>query len=285
MTKQPPLSFIKQESLKRFRLMKWLVLVICLLLLFSFTRVRKKKFIPPGTVPITENFFADETEISNLSWMEYELWTAKKYGPHSPEHLAALPDTLVWRDKKACNEPYVEYYYRHLAYRNYPVVGISYEQALAFCRWRTERVKEYWSIKNKTELFIAYRLPTREEWELLSNNAGGISFKNKGRDEKGRATFNFLRAEDDTLGTADFMSDNADVTAPVYSYWKNPFGLYNTIGNVAEMLSEKGICKGGSWSHRLENCRPGKNISYDKPESWLGFRCVCDLQKKPEPCL
>jgi len=81
------------------------------------------------------------------------------------------------------------------------------------------------------------------------------------------------------LGTASFMSDNADVTAPVYSYWKNWFGLFNAIGNVAEMISEKGICKGGSWHHEFEDCRAGKDIPYDKTKAWLGFRCVCVVKK------
>lgn len=244
----------------------------------SFTTLKPKPFIPPGTVQITETFFADEVEIYNFAWQEYEFWIKNKYGSLSQEHIAVLPDTLVWRQKNASNEPYVKYYYRHPAYKNYPVVGISYEQAVAFCKWRTDRVKEFWHIKNKKELTIQYRLPTKEEWEVLSNNGTGV-FSNNGKNKKGLWQLNITRSIEDTIGTAGYMSDNADVTAPVYSYWKNIFGLYNTFGNVAEMISEKGICKGGGWRHQIEECRAGKNIQYTEPTAWLGFRCICVITK------
>ena len=53
-----------------------------------------------------------------------------------------MPDTLVWREKLAYNEPLVEYYFRHPAYRNYPVVGVTWVQANEYCAWRTDRVNE-----------------------------------------------------------------------------------------------------------------------------------------------
>lgn len=75
-----------------------------ILLIISFAAlclsfVKKKPFIPPGTVQINDSLFADETEISNFSWIEYEMWTKGIYGANSKEHLATLPDTLVWREK------------------------------------------------------------------------------------------------------------------------------------------------------------------------------------------
>ena len=54
----------------------------------------------------------------------------------------ALPDTLVWRDKLGYNEPFVTHYLRHPAYKNYPVVGVSWIQANDYCIWRTDRVNE-----------------------------------------------------------------------------------------------------------------------------------------------
>jgi hypothetical protein len=45
------------------------------------------------------------------------------------------------------------------------------------------------------------------------------------------------------------------------------------------MVNEKGICKGGSWRNRLEECRVGKDMEYSKPTAWLGFRCVCVIRK------
>jgi len=260
-------------------MIKNIIVVAISAIVISFTSLKNKAFIPPGTVQISETFFADETEISNFAWQEYELSVKTKYGYLSPEHLAALPDTLVWRQKNSSNEPYVKYYYRHPAYKGYPVVGISYEQATAFCKWRTERVKEFYYIKNKKEITIEYRLPTKEEWELLSS-VPSYFFNNGGKNKKGEILFNHCWMTDSIWKKhIKEHPEPADVTAPVYSYWKNNFGLFNTFGNVAEMINQKGICKGGGWKHQIEECRAGKDISYSQPTAWLGFRCVCVITK------
>lgn len=257
-----------------------LFLSLTVILISSFIANKKKEFLPPGTVKINDTLFVDETEVSNFSWHEYEYWTKRKYGINSQQHISTLPDTLVWRDKSACNEPYVQYYYRHPAYKDYPVVGISYEQVVAFCKWRTDRVKEYMCISKKYGLIeFEYRLPSKSEWEFVSNNGDGC-FSQGGKDAKGNSTFNHVRMPEDTLGKSEFIKENADVTTPVNSYWKNHFGLFCMIGNVSEMVLEKGISKGGSWRHRLEQCRVGKDITYEKPTAWLGFRCVCIVKKK-----
>ncbi|MFZ8836878.1 MAG: SUMF1/EgtB/PvdO family nonheme iron enzyme [Flavobacteriales bacterium] len=91
-----------------------------------------------------DHFYMDETEVSNKFWLEYLHWLGMVFGEEYPEIVErALPDTLVWREKLAYNEPYVEYYLRHPAYREYPVVGVSWKQANEFCKWRTDRVNEY----------------------------------------------------------------------------------------------------------------------------------------------
>lgn len=92
------------------------------------------------TVP---SFYIDETEVSNLDYLEYLNWLKKVYGEDYPEvYMAALPDTLVWREQLAYNEPLVEMYLRHPSYHNYPVVGVSWVQATEYCKWRTDRVNE-----------------------------------------------------------------------------------------------------------------------------------------------
>jgi formylglycine-generating enzyme required for sulfatase activity len=256
-------------------MIKQIIILLFVIISLAFNKSNFKKFIPPGTVKINDTLFADETEVSNLSWLEFEYWTCTKYGKNSSEYKAVVPDTLVWRNKESFNEPYVHNYYRHKAYRNFPVVGITFEQAIAFCKWRTERVKEFYGIAYKKSLKIEYKLPSKEEWEFISNLGSGI-FNNKGKNEKGLFSLNCIREDFDTLNTS--QSKFNDVTAPVYSYWKNYFGLFNMIGNVAEMIDQKNICKGGSWKHHLNECRVGKDIQYTKSEAWLGFRCVCILK-------
>lgn len=259
---------------------KILVFALISLFLFSFSLQRKKKLIPPGTVQITETFFVDETEISNLSWREYCWWTKRKYGSDSKEYYATLPDTSVWLEKGRYNEPYCSVYFWHPAFKDYPVVGISYEQAAAFCKWRTERVQEFVRIAYKKEWDIEYRLPTRDEWEKFSFTYVMTPNFKTGRDTKDRAMMNCLSLSPDTIGSNGSGRDNADVTAPVFSYKPNAFKIYNSFGNVAEMISENGVCKGGSWVHQPEDCRPGKDIPYTKPTAWLGFRCVCVMNNE-----
>jgi gliding motility-associated lipoprotein GldJ len=88
------------------------------------------------------SFYMDQTEIRNVDYREYLNWLKRVFVDEPQVHQNALPDTLVWRDKMAYNEPYVEYYFRHPAYNNYPVVGVSWVQATDYCVWRTDRVNE-----------------------------------------------------------------------------------------------------------------------------------------------
>ncbi|MCF6241791.1 MAG: SUMF1/EgtB/PvdO family nonheme iron enzyme, partial [Bacteroidales bacterium] len=88
------------------------------------------------------SFYMDETEVRNVDYREYLNWIKRVFVSYPQVYLKALPDTLVWRKRLAYNEPYVEYYFRHPAYHNYPVVGVSWLQATDYCAWRTDRVNE-----------------------------------------------------------------------------------------------------------------------------------------------
>ena len=250
------------------------------------------------------SFYMDETEVSNFSYLEYLWWTARVFGPTFPDiYYKALPDTLVWREKLAYNEPYVEYYLRHPSYRDYPVVGVNWLQANEFCAWRTDRVNEFILIREglidhvpspsdqdyfSTEAYLSgkwqgqlkqklpsfddqnperdvkmedgiflpkYRLPTEAEWEyaaygLIGNTIGeritdrriypwnGHGVRNSDEKYMGQIAANFVRGNGDMMGSAGFLNDNADVNAPVYSYWPNDYGLYNMAGNVSEWVMD-----------------------------------------------
>lgn len=96
----------------------------------------------PRRVTIS-SFYMDITEIRNVDYREYINWLNRVFGINNPQVVrAALPDTLVWRDPMAYNEPYVEYYYRHPSFNEYPVVGVNWLQAQDYCIWRTDRVNE-----------------------------------------------------------------------------------------------------------------------------------------------
>ena len=108
--------------------------------------------IPKGVT--VSSFYLDETEVRNVDYLEYLFWIERMYGSNYdngayPEvYWNALPDTNVWRNKLAFNEPLVEHYLRHPAYHQYPVVGVSWEQAVDYCAWRTDRVNERILIDN-----------------------------------------------------------------------------------------------------------------------------------------
>ncbi|MCF8308480.1 MAG: SUMF1/EgtB/PvdO family nonheme iron enzyme [Bacteroidales bacterium] len=89
-----------------------------------------------------QTFYMDETEVRNIDYVEYLYWLGRVYGRDDPLYQEALPDTMVWRDRMAYNEPLTKLYLRHPAFQNYPVVGVSWEQASDYCVWRSDRVNE-----------------------------------------------------------------------------------------------------------------------------------------------
>ena len=112
---------------------------------FTMGRIEQDVMYDWNNVPkrvTVASFYMDETEVSNLDYREYLYWLRRIYPANPEKYKAALPDTLVWREKLAYNEPYVSSYLRHPAYGNYPVVGVSWKQADAYSKWRTDRVNE-----------------------------------------------------------------------------------------------------------------------------------------------
>ena len=137
----------------------------------AFNKFKEPKFNPPGTrfvqggtftkgnvkdnvmhdwnnTPTQQyvrSFFMDKTEVTNVMYLEYLDWLKKKYYSNEDTkkiYEAALPDTLAWRNPLGFNEDMVNNYLRHPAYQNHPVVGVSWDQATNYAKWRTNRVNE-----------------------------------------------------------------------------------------------------------------------------------------------
>jgi formylglycine-generating enzyme len=224
------------------------------------------------------------------------------------EQIRVYPDTLVWiRDfSYSYNEPMAKRYYAHPAFGNYPVVGVSWKQATAFCDWRTQYMNAFLEGKKRaTE--SDFRLPTEAEWEYASRGGRSQSMFPWGnyylRNKKGCLLANFKP------GRGNYPEDGGFYTVRADAYWPNDFGLYCMAGNVAEWTSslyyegaynfqhdmnpdirynaqdqdpprmKRKVIRGGSWKdvgYFLQVST--RNYEYqDTSKSYIGFRSVIDL--------
>ena len=222
--------------------------------------------------------------------------------------IKIYPDTLVWiRDfSYSYNEPMTKRYFSHPAFGNYPVVGVNWNQATAFCEWRTLYLNSFLD-KSKMANESPFRLPTESEWEYAARGGRSQSMFPWGnyylRNKKGCLLANFKP------GRGNYPEDGAFYTARADAYWPNDFGLYCMAGNVAEWTSsvyyegaynfqhdmnpdirynakdsdpprmKRKVIRGGSWKdvgYFLQTST--RTYEYqDTAKSYIGFRCVIDL--------
>ena len=112
---------------------------------FTMGRVEQDVMFENNNTPrrvTVGSFYMDETEVRNIDWREYMDWIQRVYPTDREIAQSVVPDTLVWRNELAYNEPYIEFYLRHAAYSEYPVVGVNWVQVDKYCKWRTDRANE-----------------------------------------------------------------------------------------------------------------------------------------------
>lgn len=284
------------------------IISIIALALFAFAKPKKpirdldgmKKimksgysYVPSGVTLVDgdsvscQGFFMMKEEVSNLSYKEY-LFDLKKNN-RTEEYQLALPDTSKWVSSTFRLQKYVQHYFNHPAYSQYPVVNITKAQAEKYCEW----LSAVWR-QNTGNESIVFRLPTRTEF-LRAANGSSITRPyswNSPYLRKGDGTFqcNFLNigagsiSRDTTTGKLivkpihlDYIgegSDPADLTAPVRSFWPNEFGLYNLNGNVSEMISEGNLAVGGDWNSPGYDIRNQSTKKFTEASPTVGFRPV-----------
>jgi sulfatase modifying factor 1 len=101
---------------------------------YDYNNIKRRVTIP--------SFYMDETEVANQDWLDYLHWINITFPQDHELYYNAIPDTLVWRKPLSYNEPYVDNYLRHPAFQDYPVVGVTWDQAQDYCQWRTDRTNE-----------------------------------------------------------------------------------------------------------------------------------------------
>ncbi len=254
--------------------MRYQLLTILISMFFATEEKPKTKLY--GMVPLNDSVYVDDSEITNSEYREF------LNALNSNERASYLQDTTVWHEVPL-GESLTNYYHSHPAYDDYPAVGISYEAAIAFCKWRTE----FYNSTNQGN--VEFRLPSRDDWNLMSSSdneligeyAGGYSDPNnpitkleqkesKKLRRKGMGLFN-------CKDFSDSISDGFLLTNPVYNNMPSN-KIYGLSGNVAEMLGEEGSSVGGSWYHDIAYCRRDSTLSYDEPKMWLGFRCIAVMK-------
>ena len=215
--------------------------------------------------------------------------------------ICIYPDTLVWRRdfQFSFNDPMLHMYFSHPGYAEYPVVGVTWEQAHAFCNWRTMLFNSHSSIPAQE-----YRLPTEAQWEYAARGGRKMAMypwgNNYARDGKGCFLANFKPYR------GAYNDDTGTTTTKVAQYRPNDFGLFDMAGNVAEWTNsayqtssnttvhdlnpdysymarksdpdilKRKVIKGGSWkdiSYFLQCGVRSYEYQYES-RPYIGFRCV-----------
>ena len=213
------------------------------------------------------------------------------------------PDTTCWVNDfpNANNETYLQLYFSHPNYDNYPVVGVSWEQANAFCAWRTEYLLK--GLGAQAKWIQRYRLPSEAEWEYAARGKEGNRFPWEQDDTKSDAGCYYANYKP---GEGNYTKDGSLITSRCGIFSANSNGLYDMAGNVAEWTStvyteagvlqmsdinpdlryraakedpysmKKKTVRGGSWKDPVRFIQGATRASeyQNESRSYIGFRCV-----------
>jgi hypothetical protein len=265
---------------------------------------------PPGTIKIGDNLYFDKTEHSNINYKEFLYWQRKHYGVNSKKYLDCLPQSNVWHLLDEAYGVLDTLYLTNNAFDEYPVVGVSYQQALTYAKWRSDRVMEMYLVTGglfkardpnyKDSLFTIekyfsgnyngikpdpniltyplYTLPDSTTYMLAAMFADSLNAKN----------YKYCRHKD--------CQENLLVDCNCFENKKNvspslPYGedvvmstkcqlckkelITHLKGNLREMTNIKGKTYGCSYYDKCNGSYNSIRISEAKPNSYTGYRNMC----------
>lgn len=199
---------------------------------------------PPGTVEVEEEdveerWYMDRSTITNENWGNYLAWIQREFSTEADVYQRALPDQDVWetvyeRRGRDFSSPEVFFLQQNA---NFPVVGITYDQAQHFAQWRTNRVQD------RTGENIVYKIPEYEHFERVAERYGFVD-----------------------IGATDRIIPQRELPSTPEG------GFRGLCVNVSEMTQTEGLAAGGNWENPSSQCPV--RVEYDSPENWLGFRCI-----------
>ncbi|MCG9910733.1 MAG: formylglycine-generating enzyme family protein [Flavobacteriales bacterium] len=267
----------------------------------------------PSQLVTLNSFYIQNREVTNL-WYRRFLHDVAKTEP--AKAILLLPDTLSWVNdfSYSYNEPLKLNYFQNEAYNNYPVVGVNFTKANAFCEWANQKVKAYIStLPAAKQVYGEVRLPSAAEWQYAAS--GGLERTCYGFDNSDKwlydcGVFGLYDAKKKLFrgnyktDEGNFISDRCFQTCPVMSYAPNPYGLYDMVGNVSEWVSDvfieynriegtnpaewkseikEGIytLKGGSWAdmYKDQYISRRKPLHADSTHCYVGFRLIASFKK------
>jgi formylglycine-generating enzyme required for sulfatase activity len=250
------------------------------------------KSIQQTMTKVNDELYVCKYEVSNLEYRNFLVYLKAKDASLAEKYKV---DTTKWLSELRYCEPMANYYHLHPAYNSYPVVCVSYEAALAYCDWLTEQYNA--DVKRKFKK-VRFFLPSEEQWTAVANGGN----KNKMypwsnyylRNKAGEFLCNFKHVGDENVSydtktkeytiipeakIAGSLSDNVMYTAAVNSFEATaPYGIHNMSGNVAEMVSEKGMAKGGSYNSPGHDVRIQSKMNYTEASPEVGFRVFMKIE-------
>ena len=238
-------------------------------------------------VKVSDNFYADKYEVSIK---DYQLFLQDKRAK-GEDCSVWIYDSTCWEMRNTTGETAPEimipYYYNLKVYENFPIVGVNYEAANEFCRWLAE--KYHANVKRQYKQ-VVFRLPTEQEFIKAASAhydpkrifyPWGYNGLYNSKKEKRCNFWELDQVEldftDDNLKLKGIVSQVLRTVENVGSYEPNPYGIYNIVGNVSEMIQEKHIAMGGDWQSTGYNVKITSKRSYKDVDMTVGFRVYMEI--------